>query len=349
MLPDGRFDMLTPIRRHGAFLTATTDDAVRTREGLVRWADRVVPQDVNHGAADAPWLADMPVMKAAITAAVAGPETRDTGYGLANRVFSSLYTAMRAREAVEILEEVLVSGDGPATIGAQVARRAGIAASEVRGTYEGLWLLERSDEHARGAPDPDLERSRNASIRAEMHLDAARSTWRRPRPSAPSTSTRTGLVVAQATRTITDVLVSRGDFAAAQQSAQRILSDTTASPRALDRAVDAHPARPDRARAGSVRRGRLRGPRGAARRGPGRRGRGSRCWPRPCCASSSPAPRPPTSTARACRGRSGCRCSARTPATTSATATSPARPVSRRTWSCSPTAAGWAATRWTGG
>ena len=229
VLPDGRFDMLTPIRRHGAFLTATTDDAVRTREGLVRWADRVVPQDVNHGAADAPWLADMAVMKAAITAAVAGPETRDTGYGLANRVFSSLYTAMRAREAVDILEEVLVSGDGPATIGAQVARRAGIAASEVRGTYEGLWLLERSDEHARGAPDPDLERSRNASIRAEMHLDAGALDLAAAEAQRAIDLDAGGLVLAQATRTITDVLVSRGDFAAAQQSAQRILSDTSAS------------------------------------------------------------------------------------------------------------------------
>ena len=79
---------------------------------------------------------------------------------------------MRAREAVEILEEVIVSGDGPATIGAQVARRAGIAASEVRGTYEGMWLLERSDQHAATAPDPGLELARNAAIRAEMHLDA---------------------------------------------------------------------------------------------------------------------------------------------------------------------------------
>ena len=160
---------------------------------------------------------------------MAGPETRDTGYGLANRVFSSLYTAMRAREAVEILEEVLVSGDGPATIGAQVARRAGIAASEVRGTYEGLWLLERSDEHARRAPDPDLERSRNASIRAEMHLDAGALDQAAAEAQRAIDLDVDGLVVAQATRTITDVLVSRGDFAAAQQSAQRILSDTSAS------------------------------------------------------------------------------------------------------------------------
>ena len=101
-----------------------------------------------------------------------GPRQPRLGYAIANRIFSSLYTSMKAREAVEILEAALVSGDGPAEIGAQVARRAGIAASEVRGTYEGMWLLERADEHAHSAPDPEGELSKNASIRAEMHLDA---------------------------------------------------------------------------------------------------------------------------------------------------------------------------------
>ncbi|MGI8645032.1 MAG: LuxR C-terminal-related transcriptional regulator [Nocardioides sp.] len=228
VLPDGRLDMLSPIRRHGAFLTASTDDADRAAEGLIRWADRVAPDDFNYGAADAPWLGDLPVMRAAITAAVADPETRDAGYGLANRIFSSLYTAMRAREAVEILEEVLVSGDGPAAIGAQVARRAGIAASEVRGTYEGLWLLERADEHARGAPHPALERSRTASIRAEMHLDAgALDRAAAEAQRAIDLDADGGLVVAQATRTLTDLHVSRGDFADAQSCAGAITSDTS--------------------------------------------------------------------------------------------------------------------------
>ena len=222
--PDGRLDMLTPIRRHGTILAGSTDDAAQAAQGLIRWADRVAPVDLNYGAADAPWLADLKVMRAAITAAVADPATRDLGYGLANRVFSSLYTAMRAREAVEILEEVIVSGDGPAAIGAQVARRAGIAASEVRGTYEGLWLLERSDQHAEAAPDPALEMSRNAAIRAEMHLDAgvladAEAEARRAIELDP-----TGLVEAAAMRTVVDVQVSRGEFPEAAESAQRIHS-----------------------------------------------------------------------------------------------------------------------------
>jgi DNA-binding CsgD family transcriptional regulator len=212
LMPDGRFDMLTPIRRHGQFLTASTDDREQTRRALLSWADRVAPADFNTGAADAGWLADLPVMRAAITAACADPATRALGYGLANRIFSSLYTSMRARDAVEILEATLVSGDGPAAIGAQVARRAGIAASEVRGTYEGLWLLDRADEHALSAPDPDDQLAKNASIRAEMHLDAgalvkAEAEARRALDlGAGSEITR------QAARTLADVQVSRGAF-----------------------------------------------------------------------------------------------------------------------------------------
>ena len=64
------------------------------------------------------------------------------------------------------------SGDGPPEFGAQVARRAGIAASEMRGTYEGLWLLDRADQHASSAPRPEEQLAKTASIRAEMHLDA---------------------------------------------------------------------------------------------------------------------------------------------------------------------------------
>ena len=53
VMPDGRFDMLTPIRRHGTFLTASTDDREETRRALLRWADRVAPAELNSGAADA--------------------------------------------------------------------------------------------------------------------------------------------------------------------------------------------------------------------------------------------------------------------------------------------------------
>ncbi len=136
---------------------------------------------------------------------------------------------MRAREAVEILEEVIVSGDGPAAIGAQVARRAGIAASEVRGTYEGLWLLERSDQHAEAAPDPALELSRNAAIRAEMHLDAGVLTDAETEARRAIALDPTGQVEAAAMRTIVDVQVSRGEFPEATESAQRIHSLTSAN------------------------------------------------------------------------------------------------------------------------
>ncbi len=224
LLPDGRFDMLSPIRQHGASLGEEHGDGPATRRALVAWADSVAPEDTNFGAGDAPWLRDLPAMRAAIQAAAAEPETRDLGYELANRVFSSLYTAMRAREAVEILEGVLVSGDGPGAIGAQVARRAGIAASEVRGTYEGLWLLDRADEHARAATDPGLELARTASIRAEMHLDAgdftrARQEARRAIELDPSGRS----IVRQATRTLVDVLVARGELAEAATLAARII------------------------------------------------------------------------------------------------------------------------------
>ena len=230
VLPDGRFDMLSPVRRHGQELTEHTDDAARAREGVLRWADKVAPDNMNFGAADAPWLADLPVMRAAVLAACADPATRDMGYALANRVFSSLYTSMRAREAVEIMEAALRSGDGPAAIGAQVARRAGIAASEVRGTYEGLWLLDRADQHAANAPDQEGQLARTASIRAEMHLDAGDFT------AAEKEATRAialeedgGYIVRQATRTLTDVYVSRGDFPAATEAAAAIMPGTDAN------------------------------------------------------------------------------------------------------------------------
>jgi len=224
-MPDGRIDMLVPIRRHGVFLTASTDDEAAVRRALVRWADSVLPIEMNVGAADAPWLADLPTMRLAVEAACDAPETRNHGYALANRAFSSLYTAMRAREAAEILETALTSGDGPPEIGAQVARRAGIAASEVRGTYEGLWLLERADQHAREAADPDLEIARTASIRAEMHLDAgdlARAEAEARHAIALDRGTDT--IAPQATRTLAQALLVRGDFATASELSRSLLT-----------------------------------------------------------------------------------------------------------------------------
>lgn len=211
-LPDGRLDMLTPIRRHGQSLTTATDDGEATRQALLSWADRTAPADVNTGAADAGWLKDLAVMRAAITTACAEPATRPLGYSLANRIFSSLYTSMRARDAVEILEATLVSGDGPAAIGAQVARRAGIAASEVRGTYEGLWLLDRADEHALSAPDPADQLAKNASIRAEMHLDAGALVMAEAEARRALDLGAGSEITRQAARTLADVQVSRGAF-----------------------------------------------------------------------------------------------------------------------------------------
>jgi DNA-binding CsgD family transcriptional regulator/tetratricopeptide (TPR) repeat protein len=224
-LPDGRIDMLVPIRRHGAFLTASTDDEVAAGRALVRWADSVLPTEMNVGAADAPWLADLPTMRLAVAAACSDPHDRGGGYALANRTFSSLYTAMRAGDAAEILETAVLSGDGPPEIGAQVARRAGIAASEARGTYEGLWLLERADEHARESTDPDLETARTASIRAEMHLDAgdldhAEEEARR----AIALDHGTDHIAPQATRTLAQARLVRGDFAGATELARSLLT-----------------------------------------------------------------------------------------------------------------------------
>lgn len=215
---DGRFDMLSPIRSHARSLAGPADQEA-VRDGLLRWAERMAPKHDNVGAADAEWLADLPTMRHAVLTACAHAGTRAAGYSIANRIFSSLYTSMRAREALQILEGALTSGDGPPAIGAQVARRAGIAASEMRGTYEGLWLLERADEHASVAPRPEEQLAKTASIRAEMHLDAgdlrrAEAEARRAIELDP-----TGSIRRQATRTLADVHVSSGRFAEATAAA----------------------------------------------------------------------------------------------------------------------------------
>ncbi|GAA1939131.1 LuxR C-terminal-related transcriptional regulator [Nocardioides hwasunensis] len=214
----GQFDMLSPIRGRARAL-ARPEDRACVDAGLLTWAQAHAPAHDNYGAADAAWLRDLPAMRHAVLTACARPETRAEGYSVANRIFSSLYTSMRAREAVEILEGALASGDGPSDIGAQVARRAGIAASEVRGTYEGLWLLDRADQHASAAPRPEEQLAKTASIRAEMHLDAgdlesAESEARRAISLDPE-----GSISRQATRTLADLYASQGRFAEATQAA----------------------------------------------------------------------------------------------------------------------------------
>ncbi len=89
----------------------------------------------------------------------------------------------------------------------------------MRGTYEGLWLLDRSDQHASSAPRPEEQLAKTASIRAEMHLDAgdlarAESEARRAIELDPEGSMRR-----QATRTLADVYASQGRFAEATQAA----------------------------------------------------------------------------------------------------------------------------------
>ncbi len=214
----GRFDMLSPIRGRARALASPVDVAA-VEAGLLGWAQDNAPEHDNYGAADAEWLHDLPAMRHAVLTACANPDTRADGYSVANRIFSSLYTSMRAREALEILEAAIASGDGPPWMGAQVARRAGIAASEMRGTYEGMWLLDRSDEHASSAPRPEEQLSKTASIRAEMHLDAgemqrAEAEARRAIDLDPDGSIRR-----QATRTLADVYASQGRFAEAAQAA----------------------------------------------------------------------------------------------------------------------------------
>ncbi len=224
VLPDGRFAMLAPIRAQAAG-HATAADRARMPALLIDWAERVLPGDPHAGAADAPWLPDVPVVRAAVAAACSDPATRDQGYRLANRAFGSLYTAMRAREALEVLEIALASGDGPADVGAQLARRAGISASEVRGSYEGMRLLDRADEHARVARDPRLEQARTASIRAEMHLDAGELDAAAAEARRAVALGADGYATRQSRRTLMDVHVSRGEFAEAEALLPAILDD----------------------------------------------------------------------------------------------------------------------------
>ena len=227
MRSDGRVDLLSPVRE-AALDLADGDDHAAALTGLLRWADRIAPDHDNFGAADEPWLVDLPAMRHAVLTACASAGTRDLGYALANRIFSSLYTSMRTRDAVEIMESVLNSGDGPAAIGAQVARRAGIAASESRGSYEGLWLLDRADQHAVHAERPDEQLSKTASIRAEMHLDAGDLRQAEREALRAVELDPGGSIIRQATRTLADVYVSSGRLVEGGRCAREVVptSDT---------------------------------------------------------------------------------------------------------------------------
>jgi DNA-binding CsgD family transcriptional regulator len=229
--PDGRFDLLPPMREAGRLLARETGDAEKALDGLLTWADRVVPQAVNAGSADEPFLAQLALVDAAVRHACAREETRPRGYAIANRAFPSLSAAMRARDALDMMDAALASGDGPPIIGSQLARRAGICASEVRGTYEGLRLLDRAEEHASALDSAtrDVELARNAAIRAEMHLDAG--DLASARVDAERTLALGGgdpYVIRQVRRTLMDVCVSAGDFAEAEALAGLIVDSPPA-------------------------------------------------------------------------------------------------------------------------
>ena len=229
VLPDGRFVMLPPMRAFGRE-HATTQDVEQTWAGLRSWAEAVLPQDYNSGAADAAWITEVDLLVDVVEEACRDDITRAEGYHLANRAFSSLYTAMRPRDALRMLEKALDSGDGPGLVGSQAARRAGICASEVRGTYEGLRLLGRADEHAAtlAAHERDVELARTAAIRAEMHLDAG--DLARARADVERTlALGDSYVIRQVRRTLMDLSVSCGDFATAEQLVDHLTDAPTAN------------------------------------------------------------------------------------------------------------------------
>ena len=96
----------------------------------------------------------------------------------------------------------------------------------MRGTYEGLRLLDRAEQHAAALDERTraLELARTAAIRAEMHLDAGHLAAARSTPSAPSASApQTPYVTRQVRRTLMDICVSRGDLARAERLATQIL------------------------------------------------------------------------------------------------------------------------------
>ena len=272
VLPDGRFDMLTPIRRHGAFLTASTDDALRTREGLVRWADRVVPQDVNYRRG-----------RRALARRHAGDEGGDHGRGGRAGDAGHRLRAGQPGLLLALHRHAGARGRGDPRGGPGQRRRPGH--DRRAGGPEGRDRGVRGARHLRGtvapralrrarAPRPgprpgalpqrldprgDAPRRRRARPGGGRGPARHRPRRRRARGGAghPDDHRRAGLTGR----------LRRGP---AERPAHPVRHQRLA--RALDRAVHPHPAGPDRARAGALRRGRVRRPRGVARRGPGRRG-----------------------------------------------------------------------------
>jgi len=226
--PDERVRMAAAARRHALEVTRHTDDAACVTAALLAWADAALPASEEEGSGSDPWLADYDAVDFAIAHGAGDPATRDLAYDMANRAFGPLYTAMRPRDALTLLETVLASGDGPPEVGAQVARRAGICASEVLGTFEGLRFLDRAEQHADIALAPDVQRARIASIRAEMYLDAGQLDAARTEVDRIfALGCEDTYAERQARRTLMDVEVSAGNLATAEAIAPLIIDGAT--------------------------------------------------------------------------------------------------------------------------
>ena len=283
--PDGRFDMLPPMREVGRALAEDTDDAAQALEpgccaGPTGSSRRTSTpgRPTSRSSPSSPWSTP----RSARPAPTTGPGPRATRWPTAPS--PSLSTAMRAREAVDLMEAALASGDGPPIIGSQLARRAGICASEVRGTYEGLRLLDRAEEHASALDQRDA-RPRAGPQRRDPRRDAPRR--RRPRlgprrrRADPALGGGDPYVIRQVRRTLMDVCVSARRLRRGR-AAGRPHRRLAPGRRAVDRPVGPHPAGQDRLGAGPARRG---GVAGAVRPRPGRRRSArtaSRCWPTRC-------------------------------------------------------------------
>ena len=222
--PDERVRMPGPARRHALDVARHTDDPAQASAALLRWALATLPSMEQDGSVNDPWLLDLAVVEVAIRGAAADPATRDLAYDLANRAFGPLYTAMRPRDALTLLETVLASGDGPPEVGAQVARRAGICASEVIGTFAGLRFLDRAEQHAVACAEPGTQLARTASIRAEMFLDAGQLGDARAEVARLMAIDGVDTyALRQARRTLMDAHVSAGDLELAEALSPAII------------------------------------------------------------------------------------------------------------------------------
>ncbi len=227
--PEGRVRMLAPVRRHALEVGQGGVDAAQARESLIAWADEVLPAlDAEEGD-DGQWLDDLSALEAAVAWAAREDHTRDLAYELANRAFDPLYVRMRTAEALTLFETVLASGMGPPDIGGQVSRRAGICASETRGTFEGLRFLDIAEQHAARSDNPDAQFARTRCVRAEMYLDAGQlGNARSEVDQIEKLKAGDSYSLLQARRTLMDIEVSAGNLTRAEEIAPLVMDGTPA-------------------------------------------------------------------------------------------------------------------------